>query len=178
MFKLIKKITKKQLLLVLISIVFITFQVWLDLKIPDYMNEITKLVQTKGTTIKDILNPGMYMVLCAFGSLLSSIVVGYFAAYISASFSYNLRNDVFESISKFGMEELKSFSTSSLITRTTNDITQVGMLISMGLQVIIKAPILAIWALTKIAGKSYEWSIATGVALVVLIILILIISAS
>ena len=175
MFKLIKKLTYKQILCVIISIGFITAQVWLDLKIPDYMNEITKLVQTKGSTISDILVPGGYMVLCAFGGLLSSFVVGYLAAYVAASFAYNLRKDVFHAVGDFGTEEIKSFSTSSLITRTTNDITQVGMLISMGLQMIIRAPIMAIWAITKIAGKSYEWSIATGVAIIVLIVLILII---
>ena len=173
MLRLAKKITKRQLLLIFISIAFVTLQVWLDLKIPDYMNEITKLIQTKGTTIKDILNPGFYMILCAFGSLLSSVIVGYFASYIAASFAYKLRKDIFNSIEKYGMEEMKSFSTSSLITRTTNDVNQVGMLISMGLQVIIKAPIMAIWAITKIAGKSYEWTLATGVALVVLSVMIL-----
>ncbi len=175
MLKLVKKLTKKQIILILISVIFVTSQVWLDLKIPDYMNEITKLIPQKGTTIKDILKPGSTMVFCAFGSLLSSIIVGYFAAYIAASFAYNLRKDVFRTVGKFGMEEIKNFSTSSLITRTTNDITQVGTLISMGLQVIIKAPIMAIWAITKIAGKSYEWSIATTVAILVLIILILVI---
>lgn len=171
--KLIKKLTLKQIILVFISIAFVTIQVWLDLKIPDYMNEITKLIQTPGTKIKDILNPGSYMVLCAFGSLISSIIVGYFASYIAASFAYRLRKDIFNSVEKFGMEEMKNFSTSSLITRTTNDVNQVGMLISMGLQVIIKAPIMAIWAMTKISGKSYEWSIATGVALLVLVIMIM-----
>lgn len=175
MLKLVKKLTKKQIVLVIVSIIFVTAQVWLDLKIPDYMNEITKLITQKGTTIKDILKPGSFMVLCAFGSLVSSFIVGYFAAYVAASFAYNLRKDVFRSVGQFGMEEIKNFSTSSLITRTTNDITQVGMLISMGLQVIIKAPIMAIWAITKIAGKSYEWSIATGIAILVLIILILVI---
>ncbi len=175
MLRLAKKITLKQLLLIIISIAFVTAQVWLDLKIPDYMNEITKLIQTKGTTVKDILNPGSYMILCAFGSLLSSVIVGYFAAYIASSFAYGLRKDIFNSIEKYGMEEMKSFSTSSLITRTTNDVNQVGMLISMGLQVIIKAPIMAIWAITKIAGKSFEWSLATGVALIVLSVMILII---
>lgn len=171
--KLIKKLTLKQIILVFISIAFVTIQVWLDLKIPDYMNEITKLIQTPGTKIKDILNPGSYMVLCAFGSLISSIIVGYFASYIAASFAYRLRKDIFNSVEKFGMEEMKNYSTSSLITRTTNDVNQVGMLISMGLQVIIKAPIMAIWAMTKISGKSYEWSIATGVALLVLVIMIM-----
>ena len=175
MLKLIKKLTFKQLVLVIFSIAFVTFQVWLDLKIPDYMNEITKLIQTKGTTVKDILTPGGFMILCAFGSLISSVIVGYFAAYIAASFAYKLRKDVFSSAQKFGAEEMKGFSTSSLITRTTNDVTQVGMLISLGLQVIIKAPIMGIWAITKIAGKSYEWTLATGVALVILIVMILVI---
>lgn len=173
MLKLIKKLTKKQVLLVFISIAFVAFQVYLDLKIPDYMNEITKYVQSGGT-IKDVLKPGSYMVLCAFGSLLSSVIVGYFASYIAASFSKNLRKDIFSKIGSFGMEEIKNFSTSSLITRTTNDVTQVGMLISMGLQVIIKAPIMAIWAITKILGKSFEWTLATGCAIVVLLILILV----
>ena len=174
MLKLVKKLNKKQILLVLLSIIFVTCQVWLDLKIPDYMNEITKNVQTDGTAIGDILVPGGYMVLCAFGSLVSSIIVGYFASYIAASFAKNLRKDVFRQVGKFGMEEIKNFSTSSLITRTTNDITQVSMLISMGLQVIIKAPIMAVWAITKIVGKSYKWSIATGVAIFILLIMIVI----
>ena len=173
MLKIFKKLTKKQILLVLISVVFITFQVFLDLKIPDYMNEITKYVQTDGSTMKDVLAPGVYMVLCAFGSLISSVIVGYFAAYIAASFSKNLRKDVFAQVGKFGMEEIKKFSTSSLITRTTNDITQVGMLISMGLQVIIKAPIMAVWAINKIIGKNFNWSIATSVAIIVLLVMIL-----
>lgn len=138
------------------------------------MNEITKYVQTEGSTISDVLKPGIKMVMCAFGSLLSSIIVGYFAAYIAAAFSKNLRKDIFEKVGSFGMKEIKDFSTSSLITRTTNDVTQVGMLISMGLQVIIKAPIMAVWAITKIIGKSYKWSIATAVAICVLIALILV----
>lgn len=174
MIKLIKKLTKKQVLLILISIIFIAFQVWLDLKIPDYMNEITKYVQTEGSTMSDVLKPGSKMVICAFGSLLSSVVVGYFAAYIAADFSKKLRKEIFEKVGTFGMEEIKNFSTSSLITRTTNDVTQVGLLISMGLQVIIKAPIMAIWAITKIVGKSYQWSIATAGAITVLIALILV----
>ena len=168
-----KKLTKKQILLVLLSIIFITFQVYLDLKIPDYMNEITKYVQSETSTMKDVLIPGGYMVLCAFGSLISSIIVGYFASYIAASFSKNLRKDIFAQVGKFGMEEIKKFSTSSLITRTTNDVTQVGLLISLGLQVIIKAPIMAIWAITKIIGKNYNWSIATSIAIIVLLVMIL-----
>ena len=174
MLKLVKKLTKKQVLLIFISILFIAFQVWLDLKIPDYMNEITKYVQTKGSTVNDVLKPGLKMVICAFGSLFSSIVVGYFASYIAAAFSKKLRKEIFEKVGTFGMKEIKNFSTSSLITRTTNDVTQVGLLISMGLQVIIKAPIMAIWAITKIVGKSYQWSIATAGAILVLISLILV----
>ncbi len=174
MLKLFKKLTKKQILLVIISIAFIASQVWLDLKIPDYMNEITKYVQTEGSTISDVLKPGIKMVMCAFGSLLSSVIVGYFAAFIAASFSKNLRKEIFEKVGSFGMQEIKNFSTSSLITRTTNDVTQVGMLISMGLQVIIKAPIMAAWAITKIIGKSYKWSIATAIAICVLLVLILV----
>ena len=173
MLKIAKKLTKKQILLVLLSIIFITFQVYLDLKIPDYMNEITKYVQSETSTMKDVLIPGGYMVLCAFGSLISSIIVGYFASYIAASFSKNLRKDIFAQVGKFGMEEIKKFSTSSLITRTTNDVTQVGLLISLGLQVIIKAPIMAIWAITKIIGKNSNWSIATSIAIIVLLVMIL-----
>lgn len=174
MIKLIKKLTKKQVLLILISIIFIAFQVWLDLKIPDYMNEITKYVQTEGSTMSDVLKTGSKMVICAFGSLLSSVVVGYFAAYIAAAFSKKLRKEIFEKVGTFGMKEIKNFSTSSLITRTTNDVTQVGLLISLGLQVIIKAPIMAIWAITKIVGKSYQWSIATAGAITILVALILV----
>ena len=173
MFKLAKKLTKKHLLLAFLSIIFIVIQVYLELKIPDYMNEITKYVAT-GESVRTVLTPGFHMILCAFGALITSVIVGYFAAYIAASFSRNLRKDVFTSVGKFGMEEIKTFSTSSLITRTTNDITQVGFLIAMGLQVFMKAPIMAIWAITKIVGKSYEWSIATGVAIVVLILLLLV----
>ena len=175
MLKLLKKLNKKEIIFILISICFITLQVYLDLKIPDYMTEITTYVQTEGTQIKDILNPGSKMLLCALGSLVSSVLVGYLASYIAASFSKKLRRDVYTKISSFGAEEIKNFSTSSLITRTTNDITQVATLISMGLQVIIKAPIMATWAITKIAGKSIQWSFATSVAVVILLVMIAVI---
>lgn len=175
MLKLLKKLNKKEIIFILISICFITLQVYLDLKIPDYMTEITTYVQTEGTKIKDILNPGSKMLLCALGSLASSVLVGYLASYIAASFSKKLRRDVYTKISSFGAEEIKNFSTSSLITRTTNDITQVATLISMGLQVIIKAPIMATWAITKIAGKSIQWSFATSVAVVILLVMIAVI---
>ena len=172
MLKLIKKLNKTQVLLILVSIGFVALGVYLDLEIPDYMNEITKYVISEGNHMSDIINTGIKMMLCAFGALLSSIVVGYIAAYIAASFSMNLRRDMFLKVGSFGAEEIKGFSISSLITRTTNDITQVAVLISMGLQMIIRAPIMATWAITKIAGKSFEWSIATGGAILILVIMI------
>ncbi len=172
MIKLIKKLNLKEIILILISIGFITIQVWLDLKLPDYMSSITVLLQKAGTTIKDILVPGSKMLLCALGSLTSAIIVGFFAANIAANFSKRLRESVFKKVEDFGMEEVKKFSTSSLITRTTNDITQVQMLISMGLQMIIKAPIMFIWAITKISSKSWQWTAVTGGAVLLLLILI------
>ncbi len=175
MLKLIKRLNKKEIYFILLSVLFIVFQVWLDLRLPDYMSNITTLVQTAGTKVKDLLNPGSKMLLCAFGSLASSIIVGYFVAHIGASFSKKLRKDVFTKVESFGMEEVKKFSTSSLITRTTNDITQVQMLISMGLQLMIKAPITAVWAIIKIAGKNIPWSIATFGAVLALLMLITII---
>lgn len=172
MFKLIKKLGKKELLYVLISALLIVFQVWLDLKLPDYMNNITTLLQTEGSKVKDLFNPGSKMLLCALGSLASSIVVGYFVANVASNFSRKIRKEVFTKVEDFSMEEIKKFSASSLITRTTNDITQVQMLISMGLQLMIKSPVTAVWAICKISGKSYEWSIATGGAVLCLLMLI------
>ena len=172
MFKLLKRLTKKQLMMVLICIIFVVVQVWLDLKLPDYMTEITTYIQKSGSTIHDIMIPGSKMIYCALGSLGASVIVGYFAATIAAQFSRDLRSDVFQKVNSFGMEEIKKFSTSSLITRTTNDITQVQNLIAIGLQMIIKAPILAVWAIIKILGKNWQWSLATGIAVLVLLILV------
>ena len=169
MLKLFKNFTKKDYLLILISLLLIVFQVWLDLKIPDYMSEITKLVQTEGSQMSDILYQGGFMLLCAFGSLVSAIIVCYLTSLISASFSLNLRKDLFEKVENFSMQEIKKFSTSSLITRTTNDITNIQMFISMGMQLIIKAPITAIWAVFKILNKSWQWSAITGVAVLILL---------
>ena len=169
MLKLFKNFTKKDYLLILISLLLIVFQVWLDLKIPDYMSEITKLVQTEGSQMSDILYQGGFMLLCAFGSLVSAIIVCYLTSLISASFSLNLRKNLFEKVENFSMQEIKKFSTSSLITRTTNDITNIQMFISMGMQLIIKAPITAIWAVFKILNKSWQWSAITGVAVLILL---------
>lgn len=175
MIKLFKKLGKKEWTLILISIVFIVGQVWLDLKLPDYMTTITTLIQKQGTAIKDVLVPGSKMILCALGSLTSAFIVGYMAATVASSFSKKVRSDVFRKVEDFGMEEINKFSTGSLITRTTNDITQVQTFISMGLQLIIKAPILAVWAIFKIAGKSWQWSAATGVVILALLLLITVI---
>ena len=170
MFKIFKNFTKKDVFFIFICILLIVFQVWLDLKLPDYMTAITKLVQTEGSKVTDVLKQGGYMLLCAFGSLASAIFVGYLASMISATFSKNLRKKLFENVESFGMEEIKKFSTSSLITRTTNDITNVQMFISMGLQMLIKAPITAAWAIFKILNKSWQWSAVTGGAVIILII--------
>ena len=174
MFKLFKNFTKKDYLLIFISLIFILVQVWLDLKLPDYMSEITKLVQTEGSKMSAILQNGGYMLLCAFGSLLSAILVGYIASNVSASFSKNIRKKLFDKVENLGIAEVKNFSTSSLITRTTNDITQIQMFISMGLQLLIKAPITAIWAVTKILNKNITWSAVTAVAVIILLVTILI----
>jgi len=169
MFKLFRKLDGKDVFYIFICFILIFFQVWLDLKLPDYMSAITRLVQTTGSDMGDILVQGGYMLLCALGSLASAVVVGYFASKISSSFSRKLRKEIFEKVENFGMEEIKKFSTSSLITRTTNDVTQVEMLIGMGLQMLIKAPIMAVWAISKIVNKSIEWSAITGVGVLVLL---------
>ncbi len=172
MLKILRRFSAKEWLQVAISLIFIVTQVWLELKIPDYMAEITRLTQTPGSAMADIWRTGGDMLLCALGSFVSAIVVGFFAARIAASFSQRLRSLLFTKVDSFSMEEISRFSTASLITRSTNDITQIQMLITMGLQVIIKAPIMAVWAITKIAGKGMEWTLATGVALAILLSLI------
>ena len=168
MLKLLKNFTKKDWLIVAISLLLIIFQVWLDLKLPDYMSEITKLVQTEGSQMSDVLKQGGYMLACAFGSLIAAIVVGYLTSLLSASFTLHVRKKLFENVENFSMQEIKKFSTSSLITRTTNDITNIQMFISMGLQMLIKAPITAVWAVIKILNKNWQWSALTGIAVLVL----------
>ena len=169
MLKLMKNFTKKEWLIVFVCFILIFLQVWLELKMPDYMQEITVLVQTEGSKMSDILENGALMLLCAFGSLVFAIIVGYFVSWLSATFSRRTRKNLFNKVENMAMQEVKSFSTSSLITRTTNDITQVEMLIAMGLQLLIKAPITAIWAVFKILNKSWQWSAITGVAIVILL---------
>ena len=169
MSKILRKLRKKDVLLILICSVLIIFQVWLDLKLPDYMSQITQLVQSEGSLIKDILIEGGKMMLCALGSLIAAVLVGFFASYIAASFSRTLRKDLFEKVENFSEGEVKKFSTSSLITRTTNDVTQIEMLVAMGLQLLIKSPITAVWAITKILNKSWKWSAVVGGGVLVLL---------
>jgi len=172
MIKILKYFKKTEWLQVALCLVFVIGQVWLDLKLPDYMSEITMLVQTEGSAMSDIWSAGGYMLLCALGSLVASIIIGYFAARLAATLSYRLRMGLYNKVEAFSMEEIGRFSTSSLITRSTNDITQVQNLIAMGLQVMIKAPILAVWAIVKISGKSWQWSLSTGGAVFALVILV------
>ena len=172
MFRLLKRLKAAEWLQALVSLAFIVAQVWLDLKLPDYMSEITRLTQTPGSAISDIWLAGGKMLLCALGSVASAIIVGFFASRIAASFSQRLRSQLFAKVDSFSMEEINRFSTDSLITRSTNDITQVQLLITMGLQMIIKAPIMVVWAVTKIAGKGLEWSLATGVTVLIMIAVI------
>ncbi len=168
MIKLLRRMDRTERIQAVISLAFIVIQVWLDLKLPDYMSEITTLSQTEGSAMSDIWLAGGKMLLCALGSLASSVAVGFFAARIAASFSRNLRSRLFSRVDSFSMEEINRFSTDSLITRSTNDITQIQLLITLGLQMIIKAPITAVWAILKIAGKGTEWTEATGVAVLIL----------
>ena len=176
MIKLLKNLRKKEIFLILISCVFIFISVDLELKMPDYMATITKLVQTEGSKMKDIITNGGYMLLCALGSLICSIVVGFFISYISSKFSMNIRTKLFNTVEDLDMEEIKEFSPSSLITRTTNDVSQIEMLLGMGLQLLIKAPITAVWAVTKILNKNMSWSIITAVSLAILLVTLIIIS--
>ena len=169
MVKLLKKLTWKDFILAAVAFVFIIVQVWLSLTMPDYMSEITKLVQTKGSKMNDILIAGGKMLACALGSLFAAVCTSICASKISSNFSANLRGQVFHKVQSFSMEEIGNFSTASLITRSTNDITQVQMLIVMGLEVLLKAPIMAVWALCKISTKNWQWTASTGVAVVVLL---------
>ena len=172
MIKIFKNFTKKDWSLIIICLAFIILQVWLDLKLPDYMSKITMLVQTTGSTMDEIIESGVKMLGCALGSLASSVVVAIFAARVATNFAANLRERLFDKVQAFSMEEIGSFSTASLITRSTNDISQIQTLVVMGLQAIIKAPIMAVWAIFKIAGKSWQWTASTGVAVIVLLVIV------
>ncbi len=169
MIKLFKNINKKDYFLIIIMFILIYLQVWLDLKLPDYMSKITVLVQTEGSKMGEILLNGGYMLLCALFSMIFAIIVGYIVSVISSNLSKITRSKIFKKVESLSIGEVKNFQTSSLITRTTNDITQIEMIMGMGLQLIIKAPITAIWAITKILNKSFEWSIITAIAIIILL---------
>lgn len=172
MIRLLKNMRAKEWALVVVSICFIVLQVHLDLKLPDYMSDITVLVQTKGSEISEVFTAGGKMLACALGSLVSAVIVGFFAARIAATFSMRLRENVYNKVMSYTDKEVNKFSTASLITRTTNDITQVQMVMVLGLQVMIKAPIMAVMAIGKISTKSFEWMALTiGIVVAVVIML-------
>ncbi|MCH4009407.1 ABC transporter ATP-binding protein [Companilactobacillus sp.] len=172
MLKLLKRLNKREYGMILVSVIFIALQVWLELKIPDYMSVLTQQLETKGTTVSQILSPGMTMLLLSILSVVASVIVGYFVAKIAAGFTARLRKDTFNQVMDFSQEDLKKFSIPSLLTRSTNDITQVQTFVAMGLQAIIKAPITAIWAITKIANKGWQWTTATGIAVLLLVLML------
>lgn len=178
MLKIFKRLTAKEIIMMIIAVLFVCLNVFLDLKIPDYMSDITSLLSTQGTKAKDIFAwnldaPGMRMVLLSLGSFAASVVVGFLAARIAASFSTRLRDDIFHSVLDFSDAEIKKFSIPSLLTRTTNDITQIQLVFTMGLQVITKGPIMAIWAITKIADKNHEWLMVLVVAVAIMILMLI-----
>ena len=175
MLKLFKNLEKKDWLIMLFVTILVVFSVFLDLRLPEYMSDITVLVQTEDSTMKEILTAGAYMMGCAIISMACTIVVGYLTSLLSARFSRNVRKKIFEKVESFGIAEIKKFSTASLITRTTNDVTQIEMLLAMGLQLLIKAPVMAVWALLKIIGKSAELSTVTAIGVVIIVVTNLII---
>ena len=172
MLKLFKNFNKKDIIIIILCIIMMFFQVWIELKLPDYMSNITRLIQTEGSTINNILHEGVYMLLCAFGSAISTVFIGYLASKLSASFSMNLREKLFKKVQRLSANEINKFQTSSLITRTTNDVSQIEMLIAMGLQAMIKAPIMATWAIKKIIGKSAKLSMLVAIGVIILLITI------
>lgn len=172
MIKLFKNLRKQEWGLIVLALVFVVAQVWLDLTIPDYMADITRLVQTDGSTMNEILTAGGKMLLCALGSLVSAVLTAICAARIATSFAATIRGKLFSKVQSFSMEEIGHFSTASLITRSTNDVTQIQMLIAMGLQMLVKAPIMAVWAIMKISDKKWQWTFSTAVAVVVLLLIV------
>ena len=177
MLKLFKNLRKKDYLLILVCAIIIFLEVWLELKMPDYMSNITVLVQTEGSKMREILKNGGYMLLCAFGSLIGAVITSYILTYVSTTFSKNVRKKVFSKTMDLSTAEVKNFSVSSLITRTTNDVSQIEMFLSMGLSLLMKAPMTAAWAIIKILNKSWQWSALTASCVVVLLIAIGIITS-
>ena len=170
MVRIFKNLEKRDFWIILVIATLVITSVFLDLRIPEYMSEITRLVQTENSTMNEILTSGGHMILCAVLSLICTITVGFFSSLLAAKFSRTMRRKIFEKVESFGIAEIKKFKTSSLITRTTNDVTQIEMLLAMGLQLLIKSPVMAIWALTKIIGKSTELSLVTGVGVIIIVV--------
>ena len=177
MFRIMKYLSKAEIGQMLIALVTIVGQVYFDLKLPDYMSDITTLVETPGSDMKDIWIAGGKMLLISLGSVACAVITGYIAARVAASFTQRLRSLEFRKVESFGPAEMSKFSTASLITRSTNDITQIQMFITMGLQLIVKSPIMAVWAVCKIAGEGFEWTVATAIAVVILLVAVVILMA-
>ena len=178
MIKLFKQMRRKEALMALLCAVLVVGQVWFELRLPDYMTQLTTLIKTPGSTSGDIWNVGVQMLLVTLGSAVLSIGCGFLAAKCASGFSFTVREKLFHHVMACGSEEMQGFSVPSLITRTTNDITQIQMIVAMGLQMMIKAPIMAVWAVIKILGKSWELSAVTAAFVVVLCGTVLAIMAS
>lgn len=168
MLRLLKRFKQIELIQIVISLCLIIVQIWLDLKIPDYMSEMTKQIQDSEHQLSSIWRIGSYMLLCSFGSLTAAIGVRFFIARVASSFSKQIRLELFEKINAFSMTEMNKFSTAGLITRSTNDITQVQSMITLGAQIIVRAPIMGIWAITRISAQGSEWTFAVAFALIIL----------
>ena len=177
MFRIMKYLSKAEIGQMLIALVSIVGQIWFDLELPDYMSDITTLVETPGSAMADIWTAGGKMLLISLGSVCCAIITGYIAARVASSFGQRLRSLEFRKVESFGPAEMSKFSTASLITRSTNDITQIQMFITMGLQLIVKSPIMAVWAVCKIAGEGFEWTVATAIAVVILLVAVVILMA-
>ncbi len=178
MLKLLKKMRLKEIVMAVICAALLLGQIYFDLKLPDYMSELTMLIQTPGSEMSAIWNTGFHMLLCALTSAMLCIFCGFLAAKIASGFTFVVREDLFQHVSGLGQQEMLGFSVPSLITRTTNDITQIQMVIAMGLQALIKSPVMAVWAIAKILGKSWELSaITAGFVLAICISVFVIISS-
>ncbi|KXT78138.1 ABC transporter ATP-binding protein [Streptococcus sp. DD13] len=172
MLKIFKRLTRKEWFQILVSVLFVCVEVWSNLKVPDYMSEVTTLLNTPDTTVAQIMGPGWKMIGFSFLSFLSAVLVGLIASRVAASFTTRLRGDIFDQVMDYSDAEIKRFSIPSLLTRTTNDLTQLQILITTGLQVVTMGPIMAFWALTKIWGESSEWTMSLGVAALIVIVLL------
>ncbi|KAB1938383.1 ABC transporter ATP-binding protein [Bifidobacterium bifidum] len=177
MLRILKYLSKAEIGQMLIALVTIVGQVFFDLKLPDYMSDITTLVETPGSAMSDIWIAGGKMLLISLGSVACAIVTGYISARVGSSFTQRLRSLEFRKVESYGPAEMSKFSAASLITRSTNDITQIQMFITIGLQLIVKSPIMAVWAICKIAGEGFEWTLATGIAVVILLVAVVIMMA-